>query len=100
MPWVEEPKESTFTLRVAVTKHLEYVLIDADEDYSTEDAGLDVVHDLFDNTATDIEGIDEIPLERGLYEVKIKFVTFQSNHPLDPVEWDTFAGVLSVKKLI
>jgi hypothetical protein len=91
---------SKYTIRVARNQFADLILIDSDQDFYSEDSGLDVVKDLLDNNLDYAIGVDSIPLERGIYECEISYEAYQSNHPLDPVEWDTEIYIESVKKLV
>lgn len=58
-------------------------------------------HDLFDglDLHENLTNSDEIPKEKGLYKCEIEAVYYQSNHPLDPVEWDCDVIIKKIKKI-
>jgi len=44
----------------------------------------------------------DLPTEIGLYTGLLTIHSYQSNHPLDPVEWDTditISGIIQINKL-
>ena len=97
---------SKYTLRVARTSLETILIIDCDEDANAEANQFAVCGDLLEDTH--ISDYDynfkmwekEIPKERGIYEVVIEYESYQSNHYLDPVEYNTDISIESVKKLV
>lgn len=79
---------------IAVSPKKKSVLLDYQPDIFEYDVfdGLDL-HENLTNS-------DEIPKEAGLYKCEIEAVYYQSNHPLDPVEYDCDVIIKNIEKLI
>lgn len=43
---------------------------------------------------------DKLPVDNGVYKCDIKAVYYQSNHPLDPVEWDLDISIDNIELII
>ena len=84
-------KPSTHGIMFIVTRAGTKLMIDVDPDLTDSD--------FFDGEYMEdnITNDKDLPDEPGIYSETIEINSYQSNHPLDPIEWDCDVNISNIK---